>query len=842
MAKEVPKALRIYGAREGNLKNLDVAIPKNQLVVLTGLSGSGKSTLALDVLFMEAQRQYLEAMGFQGIAKPKIDEARNLSPAVRITPGEAQRNPRSTVGTLTNLYTDLRMIFEKLAQRPCPACRELIRAEECQEEVEKTAEDFRVFMICSHCGHRMEKLTRTHFSFNTREGACSVCHGLGEVLEVDLPAVLKADLSLAEGAVDFWDHAYRDYQVRSVDAAFQYYGEPPSGSTSVKDFTPGQRVIFLYGAESEEVKTLFPGKEVPKRVTDGRFEGLLTTLWRRLEEKGGNPGNLSAYFKTSPCGECHGEKLSALPRLATVQGKRLPELSRESFEGLQAWLLNFQEKLSPKSLALVKPYVEDLATKIRRIRAVGLSYLTADRAMRTLSGGETQRLRLSVLLDSTMEGLLYILDEPTVGLHPEDTQGILTILQGLRDGGNTVLVIEHDPEVMAQADHILDLGPGAGKRGGELVAAGSLEEIRKNPRSVTGAYLNRQGVTSMPRRPWPAETFHIRHARRNNLQDLSLELPVGRLVSITGVSGSGKSTLVLDVLSGGDTPPGKGEDVVEGCAVFSHIVTVEQAPLTRMKRSNVATYSGLYREIRKIFSALPQAKAAGLQAGDFSFNTPGGRCERCEGLGTISSNMLFFADIDVVCPQCGGQQFSPEVLQVTFKGHSVHQVLRCSVEEALELFHGHGRLMKDLRLLKDVGLGYLELGQTLTTLSGGEGQRLKLAKELLGSKGKKGLYLLDEPTTGLHPVDVENFLLLLQKMVDAGNTVVVIEHQLQVIAASDWVVDLGPRGGEEGGRILVEGTPEKVAACPESYTGHHLKSLLSPGKEDENQRKGYPGK
>lgn len=842
MAKDAKYAMLIYGAREGNLKNLDVAIPRNQLVVLTGLSGSGKSTLALDVLFMEAQRQYLEAMGFQGIAKPKIEEARNLSPAIRITPGEAQRNPRSTVGTLTNLYTDLRMIFEKLAQRPCPACKEMIRAGECKEEVEKTAEDFLVFMYCTHCGHRMEKLTRTHFSFNTREGACPICHGLGEVLDVDLPAVLKEDLSLAEGAVDFWDHAYRDYQVKSVDSAFQYYGEPPSGDTPVRDFTPGQRALLLYGAESENVKALYPGKEVPKRVTDGRFEGLLTTLWRRLEDKGGNPGNLSAYFKTSPCGECHGEKLSSLPRQATVQGRRLPELSRESFQGLQQWLIAFQAELSPKSVELVRPYVEDLATKIRRIRAVGLSYLTSDRAMRTLSGGETQRLRLSILLDSTMEGLLYILDEPTVGLHPEDTQGILAILKGLRDKGNSVLVIEHDPEVMTQADHILDLGPGAGKHGGELVAEGSLEEIRKNPRSVTGAYLNRQGSFSLSRRPWPTETFDIRHARRNNLQDLSLELPVGRLISITGVSGSGKSTLVLDVLSGGDTPPGRTEDIVEGCAVFPHIVTVEQAPLTRMKRSNVATYTGLYSEIRKIFSSLPQAKAQGLQAGDFSFNTPGGRCERCEGLGTISSNMLFFADIDVVCPQCEGQQFSPEVLQVTYKGHSVHQVLRCSVEEALELFHGHGRLIKDLTLLKEVGLGYLELGQTLTTLSGGEGQRLKLAKELLGSKGKKGLYLLDEPTTGLHPVDVENFLKLLQKMVDEGNTVVVIEHQLQVVASSDWVVDLGPLGGEQGGRILVQGTPETVAACPESYTGHHLKNLLSGGKDDKSSGKGSPGK
>lgn len=829
--------IKIAGAREANLKDITLEIPKNQLVVFTGLSGSGKSTLAIETLYQECQRQYLEAIGYQGIQKPKVDAVTNLSPAVRISQSAYNRNPRSTVGTVTDIYTDLRMIYEKLAERPCPGCGAMIKASDCKETLIKTEDSFKVYMFCSQCGIKMDKLTRSHFSANTREGACEACHGLGEVLRISEDRVIDRSLSLEEGAVVFWDHAFKDYQITSLNKAFSYFGLEETGNRPVGSFSERQLALLLYGAESDQVRTLFADHKVPKKVTEGRFEGVLTTLWRRLSEKGGLTEALEPYFHSEVCTQCHGEKLSSLSRNALVMDTRLPVLSTMSLEGLQDWITRLGESLGEREKALVEPYLLDLETKIRRIVNVGLGYLSMDRQTMTLSGGEGQRIKLAAVLDSTMSGLIYIMDEPTVGLHPKDTEGILKVLKSLRDLGNTVLVIEHDPEVIRAADYILDLGPGSGKLGGEVVGAGTYEEVLSQLTSVTGQYLRRDlPVLGVPRRTAKGY-FSVLGATRFNLKHIDAQFPVGCLTSVTGVSGSGKSTLIFEVLAAGAAEKVKGQDAAEGdtfsgtdqaenqvigTEIFDAVITVEQTPVTRMKRSNVATFSGLYSEVRKIFGTLEAAKNLGLDARHFSFNTKGGRCEHCEGLGFVESNMLFFENIDVVCPVCGGNQFNDEVLSVTYEGHSIKSVLRMTVVEAMALFHNRVKLIKILKLLDDVGLGYLELGQTLTTLSGGEAQRLKLAKELISSEGRNNLYLIDEPTTGLHPLDVENFLILLNRMVDGGNTVILVEHNLQVVGASDWVIDLGPQGGAQGGQIVAAGTPLSVTGNPDSITGAYL--------------------
>lgn len=815
--------LIIKGAREGNLKDISLNLPKNKLIVLTGLSGSGKSTLAVDVIFQECQRQYLEAIGLQGIRKPKVDEMRNLSPAVLIGQGEYGKNPRSSVGTVTDIYTDLRMIFEKLHERECPNCHSRIYSHLCKEELVKDGSDYKVYMYCSSCGHRMDKLTRTHFSFNTREGACEKCHGLGEVIEISEAAVIDKTLTLEEGAVQYWDHAYKDYQIGNVNKAMKHYGVPLQKETRVMDYTEGQLAILLYGAESDEVKELFPEIKAPDKVTDGKFEGVYTTLWRRLSDKGGLAKQLEGFFHSKVCPACNGERLSEVSRSVKVHGTRLPELARSSLEELGAWIFDLTGTASDREIALVEPYILDLKTKINRINNVGLGYLSPDRQTMTLSGGEAQRIKLAAILDSTLTGVIYIMDEPTIGLHPRDTEGLIRILKDLRDLGNTVIVIEHDPEVMKEADFIADLGPGSGKHGGEVIGTGTLKEIMEDPKSVTGFWLRSAKQIKTSFRQGTGELLWVRNANLHNLKGIDVSFPVGCLTSVTGVSGSGKSTLVFDVLAKGKDSSKYSE--ILGTELFDNIITVEQSPLSRMRRSNAATYTGLYTEIRKIFGGLPEARKLGLDTKHFSFNTGEGRCETCEGLGFVTSNMLFFQDIEVVCPDCGGKRFKDKILNVKYFGYNINDVLDMSVEDALVLFKDNKKAAAVLGLLCEAGLGYLQLGQSITTLSGGEGQRLKLSKDLMENKGKKNLYLIDEPTTGLHPLDVENFLKLLDKLVDAGNTVIVVEHNQQVIAYSDWVVDLGPEGGIKGGELVAEGTPREIIRNEASITGIYLRNF-----------------
>lgn len=813
----------IQGAKEGNLKDISLEIPRNKLVVFTGLSGSGKSTLAMDTIFKECQRQYLEAMGYQGIPKPNVDAIRNASPTIVITQSEySNKNPRSSVGTVTDIYTDFRMIYEKLSQRICPQCHREIRSSDCKEELEKSEDQFKVYMYCKHCNHKMDKLTRTHFSYNTREGACETCQGLGKVLEINETKVIHEDLSLEAGAVDFWEQKYKDYQISVLHNAFKHYGMSIEPGTPVLGFSEGQKAILLYGVESDNVKKAFPDQVPPKRVAEGRFEGVLPILWRRVSEKGGGSELQEAYFDSCSCPDCRGERLKELSRSVTVLDTRLPELAYLSLEELLEWLLRLEEVVNGSDQLLVGPYLLDLKTKLQRTINVGLGYLSLDRQTMTLSGGEAQRIKLAATLDSTLTGLIYIMDEPTIGLHPKDTKGIIHILKELRDLGNTVIIIEHDLDVMQAADYIVDIGPGSGKYGGEIIGKGTLEVLKRQGASVTGAYLNRKQERPLEPRKGTGDFIEVKNANRYNLKNINVRFPVGCLTSVTGVSGSGKSTLIFEVLAKSKINDETESNHVRGTAIFDQIVTVEQSPLRRMRRSNVATYSGVYADIRKIYSELEDAKDKGLSTKQFSFNTKGGRCENCEGLGYVTSNLLFFEDVEVPCPVCGGNQFDDVVLSVKYKGHSIKDVLRMSIEEALVTFDNHPKILKILKLLKEVGLGYLELGQTLTTLSGGEGQRLKLAKELINNEGKKNLYLIDEPTTGLHPIDVENFLVLLNRMVDAGSTVVVVEHNQQVIKASDWIIDLGPEGGSHGGQVIAEGTPDEIIADSNSVTGRFI--------------------
>lgn len=813
----------ISGAREGNLKDISLEIPRNKLIVFTGLSGSGKSTLAVDVIFQECQRQYLEAIGLQGINKPKIDFVRNLSPAVLITQKESNRNPRSTVGTLTDIYTDLRMVYEKLGVRICPNCNQVISASECKEEVEKLDGDFKVYMFCNHCNYKMEKLTRTHFSYNTKEGACPACEGLGRVLTINRDNIIDELLSIEDGAVRYWEDGYKKYQVSVLCNSFKYYGIPFNASTPVKDFNNIQKSLLFYGVESEEMKKAFPEIKPPKTVAAGRFEGVFPILWRRLSDKGGESKQLNAYFDYAICSNCKGERLGELSRSVTVNNTHLPELSLLSLEELYSWIEKLEASLIEKNYCLVEVYLLDLKTKIKRILNVGLGYLSLDRQTVTLSGGELQRIKLAATLDSDLTGIIYILDEPTIGLHPKDTEGMIAILKKLRDLGNTVIIIEHDPDIMQVADYVVDIGPGSGKYGGEIIGSGTLKELINQELSLTGAYLKNPMQARHKYRKGTGEIIEVKNANFYNLKNITVSFPVGCLTTVTGVSGSGKSTLVFEVLAAASGLKQKESNIVFGTEQFDQIICIEQDAINRMKRSNVATYSDAYTEIRKIFGGLGEAVSKGLSHKDFSFNTHGGRCENCEGLGYVTSNMLFFKDIEVECPICRGKQFNEDVLSIKYNGYSIKEILQSSVEEALTIFDKHIKAKRILKLLMDVGLGYLELGQSLTTLSGGEGQRLKLAKELINNKGKHSLYLMDEPTTGLHPIDVENFLILLNYIVDSGNTVIVVEHNQQIIRASDWIIDLGPEGGKNGGEVVFTGTPLEMIKNASTATAEYLR-------------------
>ncbi len=846
-------SITVRGARLHNLKNITLSIPKDQFVVLTGLSGSGKSTLGFDILLKESQRQYMEALGMItfGVAKPPVDAISGLSPAVSIDQHLTNHSPRSTVGTTTDIYTYLRVLFARLGHRPCPTCgRDVpptfeLAGEEWEGELgaedDASATEGEVFP-CPHCGAPVPALDMAHFSFNKPAGACPTCTGLGVVRQANLARLLDERKSIPDGAVAGWEPALVNYHTTTLRAAAAHYGFAFDLSQAIKDYTPPQRDLLLYGVESPLFRRHFPTTEPPATVRQGRFEGVVTNLLRRHAEhlhehinEAEYHDKLEAFLVTQTCPDCAGTRLRPESRAVTVNGPTIISLSRLPLDELGAWVSRLPAALSPDEMRLAAPLLVALTDGIARVVEVGAGYLTLERSSPTLSAGEAQRLRLSSLLGSGLSGVLYVFDEPTIGLHQRDTSRLITVLRRLRDLGNTVLVIEHDLEMIAAADYVVDFGPGAGKHGGQMVAAGAPAEIVKQPGSLTGEYLAGRASLPLPafRRAPGEHAITIHGARQHNLQNLTVRLPLGLLVAVTGVSGSGKSSLVFDILAralrqrlhGEDAAPGE-YDAIAGYESLDKIITIDQSHIGRIPRSNAATYTEVFTPIREAFATTPEARRRGLAARHFSFNVPGGRCERCQGAGVLTVTMHFLPEVEVRCPACHGRRFTRETLAVRYREHDISQVLDLTVEEALALFQDVPAARSRLQVLSDVGLGYLQLGQPATTLSGGEAQRIKLAKELGRRATGRTLYLLDEPTTGLHLADTAHLLGVLQRLVDAGNTVLVVEHNLELVRAADWVIDLGPEGGAAGGRLIAEGTPEQIARVPGSYTGQGLRERL----------------
>jgi excinuclease ABC subunit A len=848
--------ITIRGARLHNLKNITLSIPKNQLVVLTGLSGSGKSTLGFDILHKEGQRQYLESLGLVGfgLSKPPVDSISGLSPSISVDQHLTNHSPRSTVGTVTEVYTYLRVLFARLGHRPCPACGKDVppsfdpsaadwEAETSAEDNDSVSDDI---FPCPHCGAPIPEIGMAHFSFNKPEGACPTCTGLGTLHQANFKRLVDEQKSIPGGAVLGWDIHYIDHNLSALSAAAVHYGFDFDLSLPVNDFTPPQRDLLFYGVESPNFRRHFPGIEPPNTVRQGHFEGIATSLLRRYADRIHDPDyreKMGEFLVTQTCPDCQGTRLRPESRAFTLNGQNIVAVSRQTLSDLGAWLDGLPAALSDDAITIARPILDDLRERIAWLVEVGAGYLTMERTSPTLSAGEAQRLRLASLLGSGLSGVLYVFDEPTIGTHQRDTRRLIGVLRRLRDLGNTVLVIEHDLEMIAAADHVIDFGPGAGKHGGQVVAAGPPAEVAGQSGSITGDYLaKRAAIPLPPHRRLPnnhaeGAAITIRGARQHNLRDLTVRLPLGLLIAVTGVSGSGKSSLVFDILDrairrrlyGAGEEPGD-HDAIEGIDALKKIITIDQQHIGRIPRSNAATYSDTFTPIREAFAATPEARRRGFTARHFSFNVPGGRCERCEGSGVLIVKMHFLPDVEVRCPACHGRRFTRETLEVRYKEHDISQVLDLTIEEALALFEDVPAARSRLQVLFDVGLGYLQLGQPAKTLSGGEAQRVKLAKELGRRATGRTLYLLDEPTTGLHLADAARLLGVLQRLVDAGNTVIVVEHNLELIKAADWIIDLGPEGGPAGGRLVAEGTPEQVAQTPGSYTGQFLKEILLPAR------------
>ena len=844
----MPDQISIRGARLHNLKNVNLDIPKNQFVVLTGLSGSGKSTLGFDILLKEGQRQYLESLGLItfGYSKPPVDSISGLSPSISVDQNIANRSPRSTVGTSTEVYTYLRVLFARLGHRPCPTCQKDIPPTfgigyEDWDGDDETSSDpgssERTFP-CPHCGAPVPEIGMANFSFNKPAGACPTCTGLGYVQEANIGRLVNPRLSISEGAVSGWEATLLQYYGKTLEAAGRYYGFGFDLSKPVQEYTQVERDLLFYGVESPHFRRHFPELQPPTTVREGRFEGVATSLLRRYAEHIHDAGyreKMDEFLVSHTCTDCEGTRLRPESRRVTVNAQDIVTITRFSLEELAGWLKALPAALSSDEMLIARPILDDLNERTRRLLEVGVGYLTLERSSPTISAGEAQRLRLASLVGSGLTGVLYVFDEPTIGLHQRDTQRLIQVLRRLRDLGNTILVIEHDLEMIRSADYVIDIGPGGGKHGGQVVAIGTPDEVSHQPGTITGDYLSGRTRVPIPerRRPLTSKSLTITGARQNNLKNLTVHMPLGVLVTVTGVSGSGKSSLIFDILDragrqrfyGAGDPVG-AYDAIQGWEYIDKLVTIDQEPIGRVPRSNAATYSDAFTPIREAFAAQPEAVRRGFTARRFSFNVPGGRCERCEGSGVLTIQMHFLPGVEVRCPACHGRRFNSETLEVKYRDHDIAQVLALTVEEALDLFKDRPAIASRLQVMSDVGLGYLQLGQPATTLSGGEAQRVKLAKELGRRTTGHTLYLLDEPTTGLHAADTRRLLSILQRLVDAGNTVLVVEHNLDVIKSADWVIDLGPEGGGSGGQIVAQGTPEQICSIGASYTGKFLKPLI----------------
>jgi excinuclease ABC subunit A len=955
--------LVVRGAREHNLKNITVSMPRDRLVVITGLSGSGKSSLAFDTIYAEGQRRYVESLSayarqFLGeMQKPDVDQIDGLSPAISIDQKGASRNPRSTVGTVTEIYDHLRLLFARIGHPHCPTCGREIQRQSVQQIVDqiydlpegtrlmvlgpvikdRKTEGDRVFdqirrggfarvrvngelmdlaetrqldkykrhtievvvdrfvvrhgdaeggpdgdprpdasrladsvetalrlgegvvqiapaprdgeapefeerryserYSCPYDGTTVDELEPRSFSFNSPHGACPSCTGIGSRLEIDPDRVIpNKNLSLAGGALVPWGRLPMEnsWHGKIMEAVCREHGW--DYNAPVKNLPPEALEYVLYADRGERVVIGYR-HERGENTYGATFEGVVPNLERRFRETESDfiKSELERYMVARPCPSCEGKRLKPEILAVTVDGQSIWKVSTLSITAACEWVARLPERLTEREQTIARQVLKEISARLGFLLDVGLDYLTLDRTSQTLSGGEAQRIRLATQIGSSLMGVLYILDEPSIGLHQRDNAKLIATLTRLRDLGNTVLVVEHDEETIRTADWVIDIGPGAGEHGGEIVASGPLETILAEPRSITGAYLRGELTVPIPdrRRKGSGQSLFVRGAREHNLKHVDVAFPLGCFVSVTGVSGSGKSTLVSDVLyralarqlSGSRARPGD-HDAIEGIEAIDKVIDIDQSPIGRTPRSNPATYTGLFAPIRELFAGTQESRLRGYKPGRFSFNVKGGRCEHCKGDGILKIEMQFLPDVHVQCEVCKGKRYNREALEIHYKGRSIADVLEMTIEEALDFFSPVPSVRAKLQTLFDVGLGYVHLGQPATTLSGGEAQRVKLATELSRRATGRTFYVLDEPTTGLHMADVEKLLDVLHRLVDAGNTVVVIEHNLDVVKTADWIVDLGPEGGERGGYVIAEGTPEEVARAPGSATGEYLARVL----------------
>lgn len=909
--------IEVKGARQNNLKNLNCTIPKNKITVITGVSGSGKSSLAFDTIYAESQRRFLDCMSISGrgifklLDKPDFDYIAGLPPAIAIEQKITGKNPRSTVGTMTEVYDYLRLLFSRVGTRHCPECGRAVvplktdeivntlaglrqgtsfrvygfdcsevmgeffisesaeeydcfvkRLKECVKNALKAGDGaitvvvnntdefvFQTREMCYHCKRIFFELTTSTFSFNNPESMCPVCKGLGVKLEVysDL-IVSNPDLSILDGASEWWGDL-RKY--RKKPNANWMRGEILALAEEMgvdlelpwKDLPEDFRRQALYGSGGRKVSFTYENSNGRRGEITRPVEGAYNSITRLFREHSGDTSNgiASAFMREKSCNVCRGERLAPEGRLVSLADKRFPETVNMTIEELRDWIDTIPDKLTEVDLEISAQILEELKKRLENLIDIGLPYLTLDRPVPTLSGGETQRLKLATQLGSGIANVLYVLDEPSIGLHPKDHSKLIKIMQKIRDEGNTVLVVEHDADTMLAADKIIDIGPRAGINGGMIIAEGSPEEIMQHPCSETGKYLRGMMEVSDIRRgskrgPWGWIT--IKGARHNNLKNIDVSIPLGVLTCVTGVSGSGKSSLVSKtlypalarLLNKSDDIPGQ-YDYIEGYEKVERIINISQQPIGRTPRSNPVTYTGVFDDIRKFFASLDEAKNKGYKSSKFSFNSREGQCEACRGEGRKCVEMYFMPDIWVECSACHGSRFNAEALEIKYRGKTIADVLDMNVLEALELFADNHKIRSVLQTLKDVGLGYIKLGQSALTLSGGEAQRVKLAKELSKADTGKTIYLLDEPTTGLHFSDVQNLLGIFQRITQAGNTVLVIEHNLDVIKSADWIIDLGPEGGKAGGYLVAQGTLEDVARVEKSHTGAVIRSVMSKSQK-----------
>lgn len=946
MTKDSKKQIIIKGAKEHNLQNIDLAIPRDEFIVITGLSGSGKSSLAFDTIYAEGQRRYVESLSayarqFLGqMKKPEMEYIEGLSPAISIDQKTTKENPRSTVGTITEIYDYLRLLFARIGTPHCPKCgkeishqtlgqigdsiieegegkkihilapvvrdkkgqhkdvlddlrnKGFVRARvdgevrDLEEDIDlpktyrhsievvvdrlkirkdvdfkrrlvdslETASEFADGLInvlfsddgrdyekkysehfaCVDCGINFEELTPRMFSFNAPQGACPECNGIGVKMEIDPDLIIpNKNLTLNEGAVTPWAKSNKkeNYYHQMLEAVSKHFNF--SMDTPFNELTNEQQDIILYGCD-DKIPFSFKRRNKSYQV-NRQFEGVIPRMERLYIETKSNYSRkyISKFMSDRKCHVCHGKRLRPEVLAVTVGGKSIADVVEMSIKDSYQFFLNLE--LTDREQFIAKEVLKEIRQRLKFLVDVGLDYLSMARSSGTLSGGEAQRIRLATQIGSGLVGVLYILDEPSIGLHQRDNVKLIETLKRLKNLGNTLIVVEHDEETILSADYVVDIGPGAGEHGGKVVACGTPEEIMESHESVTGQYISRRETIPIPqtRRSGNGESLIIRGARQNNLKNIDVEIPLGKFTCVTGVSGSGKSSLINEILYKGLSGKLNNKftfagdyDKIEGVSNIDKIIAIDQKPIGRTPRSNPATYTGVFTDIRNLFAETPEAKARGYKPGRFSFNVKGGRCEACSGDGIVQIEMHFLADVFVPCEVCGGKRYNEETLDIRYKGKNIYEVLEMTVEEALDFFEHIPKIHKKLKTLLDVGLGYMKIGQPATTLSGGEAQRIKLAKELSRSNTGNTLYILDEPTTGLHFADIKRLLSVLARLTDAGNSVVVIEHNLDVIKTADYIIDLGPEGGDGGGKVIATGTPEEIAKSG-TYTGEFLQKILS---------------